>query len=62
VLPDAERERYEKIAWAAAKLVDVIYEFDFDLATIEEHLVYLDDVLVEAGYRPPIEGNWTIGS
>lgn len=52
---DTERERLERIARRAADLVNAIYEFDFDPATIDEPLNCLDDVLVEAGYRPPCE-------
>lgn len=54
-LQDQERERFEKMAMAAADLVNAIYESDFDPATIETPLVCLDDVLIEAGYRPPYE-------
>lgn len=47
-----EPSQLEKIARAAADLVNTIYEFDFDPETIPKPLDYLDDLLVEAGYRP----------
>lgn len=55
MLRDTERERFEKIARSAAALVNTIYEFDFDPQTIDEPLNELDDLLVEAGYRPAPE-------
>lgn len=55
MLRDTERERLERIARAAADLVSVIFECEFDPEPIQEPLARLDDVLVEAGYRPPYE-------
>ena len=46
----------EEIAEAAAKLCDVWYEFADEpdgLACVAEPLDRLDDLLIEAGYRPP---------
>ena len=52
---DTSAEHFDKIARAAAKLVDTIYEFDFDPTTAGEQVDYLDDLLIDAGYRPAPE-------
>ena len=45
-------DRHERIARAAADLVNVIYEFDAEPSTMKEPLDALDDLLVEGGYCP----------
>jgi hypothetical protein len=59
-LPEPQRTQLEllvKIAKASAKLVDAYYEFDeLDADSLEQCLIHpleeVDDLLIEAGYRP----------